>query len=327
MINNQCGTSLGFYEKDCQKDISVSESIYKALDTIFENNKDYNKFNIDLVIDAGVSNIAQFIKSVYVTGKGKFDFDNDLSYLFKLESSSSVTTWSQVIQKYNNFCKNVRKDCMFIADGMRPLCLIGNEKVIRPTKPENTVENQILSRIKWMSGIINSSYGAGYCNWFRIIDQSSKQYFWCPPSIKAAGVYIYTDAYSRYWNAPAGLRRGKVLTDIIDVAFNPNNDEAGKIYINNWNYAISYPINGIVIEGQKTFQTNKTAFDRVNVRRLFLGLEKEVRYLAKFFTYEGITSYLMQRFVDTMTPVFENAKTNGGISEYIIICNEKNNTT
>jgi hypothetical protein len=127
--------------------------------------------------------------------------------------------------------------------------------------------------------------------------------------------------------APAGLRRGVLGSDVIDIAFNPTNDEAGKIYINNWNYAISYPLGGIVLEGQKTFQKDKTAFDRINVRRLFLGLEKTVRYLAKYFTYEGITDYLMQRFRDTMTPIFEDVKTKEGLKEYVIICDSRNNNT
>ena len=326
-IVNQSATALGLYQKDCQKDISIKESIFGAIDLILDNNKDCNTIPIDIVCDAGVSNIAQFIKSVYKSGKGKFDFQNDLSYLFRLDSENHAQTWATVIKRYDNFCKTVRKDCMFIADGMRPLCLVGEEKRVRPTKPENTIENQIIPRIKYISGILNSSYGGGYCNWFKCIDHYSEQYYWCPPSIKATGVCIYTDAYSHYWMAPAGLRRGVLGSDVIDVAFNPTNDEAGKIYINNWNYAISYPLGGIVLEGQKTFQKDKTAFDRINVRRLFLGLEKTVRYLSKYFTYEGITDYLMQRFRDTMTPIFEDVKTKEGLKEYVIICDSRNNNT
>ena len=253
LIHNQAGTSLGLYEKDCQKNISVKESIFNAIDLIFDNNKDYNTIPIDIVVDAGVSNIAQFIKSVYKSEKGKFDFSNDLSYLFRLDSANNASTWATVIRRYDSFCKNTRKDCMFVADGMRPLCLVGEEKRVRPTKPENTIENQIVPRLKYISGIINSSYGAGYCNWFRCIDRYSGEYYWCPPSIKATGVYIYTDAYSHYWMAPAGLRRGVMQSDVVDIAFNPTNDEAGKIYINNWNYAVSYPLGGIVLEGQKSF--------------------------------------------------------------------------
>lgn len=66
-------------------------------------------------------------------------------------------------------------------------------------------------------------------------------------------------------------------------------------------------MNGIILEGQKTFQRDKTAFDRVNVRRLFLTLEKAVRRRSRYFVYENITDYMMTRFVDTMDPLFREA--------------------
>ena len=230
-----------------------------------------------------------------------------------------------ILKKYDDFCKNVRKDCMFIADAPRPFCLQGDEKIVRDTSPQNTIENQIHPKLKYISGVINTSYGAGYCNWFRCVDGHTGDLFWCPPSIKAAGVYLYTDAYSNYWNAPAGLNRGVLPNDVVDTAFNPTNKQSWAIYNSSWNYAMNYPINGIVIEGQKTFQSDKTAFDRVNVRRLFLGLESRVRYLSKFFIYEGITDYMMQRFVDTMSPIFDDAVSRFGIQDYRIVCDDRNN--
>lgn len=64
----------------------------------------------------------------------------------------------------------------------------------------------------------------------------------------------------------------------------------------------------------------------MNVRRLFLGLEKQVRYIAKYFKYDQITDYMMTRFVDSITPIFENAKNRGGLKEYVILCDRNNNT-
>lgn len=329
IISNQNITSLGLYEKDCLKKISVKTSINKAIDKIFDNNKDLNTIDIDLVVDSGVSNIAQYIKSVYGDNFGRYRIDTPEAFNFKLNTREDVNEWYTVINKYDNFCKNTRKDCMFIADGLRPLCVKGNSKVIRDTNHKNTIQNTILKNIKQMSGLINTSYGAGYCDWFYTIDASvnstANNYFWCPPSIKNAGIYLYTDTYSNYWMAPAGLNRGRVSNDVVDIAFNPDQNESDYIYNNNWNYSVSYPLNGIVVEGQRTFQKNKTAFDRVNVRRLFLGLEKRVRYIAKFFKYEGITDYLMMRFRDSLTPIFEDVKNKGGIRDYYIICDQRNN--
>ena len=330
-ISNQVATSLGFYAVDTKKTICVRTSILNAMDRIFSNNTDPNKIDVDIICDAGVSNIAQFIASTNVNSddpmdrKGFFDFSLDNSKFFRLNTREDCRVWSAVLKKFDDFAKNVRKDCIYIADGPRPLCLEGSQKVIRRTMPRNSVQSKILPKIKLISNVLNSSYSAGYLNWFQIIDQSSGQFFWCPPSIKAMGVYLYTDRYTNYWEAPAGLNRG-VVQDAVDVAFNPTNEEAGYIYPNSWNYAISYPTGGIVIEGQRTFQTNKTALDRVNVRRLLLGLEKTTRNYAKYFNYEGNTEWLRERFTDLLEGYFNEVMSGGGLNDFLVVCDERNNT-
>jgi hypothetical protein len=108
----------------------------------------------------------------------------------------------------------------------------------------------IISNIRKMT-VLDSSYSAGYSNWFFCPDFRTGEYFWCPPSIKAAGVYTYNDAYGHPWSAPAGHTRGTVR-NATDISFNPYRDEAGDIYKQAWNYAVSYPLDGIIIEGQKT---------------------------------------------------------------------------
>ena len=171
---------------------------------------------------------------------------------------------------------------------------------------------------------LNTSYGAGYLDWFQIADEFSGDLFWCPPSIKAMGSYIYTDLNFNYWDAPAGLTRGIVAA--VDVAFSPTPKQAGAIYEKNWNYAINYPTDGIVLEGQKTFQVRPSAFDRVNVRRLFLRLERAAYRVARYFVYEGNTAYTRQRLVDALDPYFKAAKVGGGLYDYRIRCDETINT-
>jgi hypothetical protein len=317
--------SLGFYNADCIKKINYNESIIKALNYIFDSIQDYNTIIINLIIDAGISNIAQYIQSNY----GEiFDINKfvDLDNIHWNINADNLIYWKTIINKFDNFCKITRKDCMFLADGPRPFCLEGQQKIVRKTKPTNTIQKDILPKLQFMN-VVNSSYTAGYCNWFLGYDAYSKTPFWYPPSIKAVGVYCNCDNYYHSWDAPAGLIRGKVSDDIYDIAFNPNENDCGKIYTTSWNYALSFPINGIVIEGQRTFQTNKTALDRVNVRRLMLYLEKSVRNLSKYFLYEQNTAYTRQRFVDMINPVFEQAQNAGGISQYVILCDDTNNTT
>ena len=336
LINNQNAYSLGFYSEDTKKTIKVKTMI-DAMNKIFDRLNDVNTLGIDLVMDAGMSNIAQYIASTklkignyFVNDPmeriGEFDLStSDDSFLFRLNNREDMKIWQVIAQKFDDFCKLTRKDCMFVCDSPRTVCLDGNAKFVRSTKPENTFMNTILPKLRLVSGVLNSSYSAGYCNWFYGIDNFTGNYYWIPPSIKAVSQYLYTDTYANYWNAPAGMNRGKIQ-GVVDVAFNPNQFESDQIYLNFWNYAISYPLDGIVLEGQHTFQQNKTALDRVNVRRLMLGLERVTRNYAKYYNYEQNTAWLRQRFVDTLSYYFDSVKTNDGIAEYYIICDDRNNT-
>ena len=336
LINNQNAYSLGFYSEDTKKTIKV-KTIVDSMNKIFDRLTDVNTLGIDLVMDAGMSNIAQYIASTKLKignrfvddpmeRTGEFDLStSDDSFLFRLNNREDMKIWQVIVQKFDDFCKLTRKDCMFVCDSPRTVCLDGNAKFVRSTKPENTFMNTILPKLRLVSGVLNSSYSAGYCNWFYGIDNFTGNYYWIPPSIKAVSQYLYTDTYANYWNAPAGMNRGKIQ-GVVDVAFNPNQFESDQIYLNFWNYAISYPLDGIVLEGQHLFQQNKTALDRVNVRRLMLGLERVTRNYAKYYNYEQNTAWLRQRFVDTLSYYFDSVKTNDGIAEYYIICDDRNNT-
>lgn len=320
---------LGFYEEQTAKTISLP-SLYAGIDKCFKNVEDINERDIDIIPDAGLANIAQYIKSVYGS-EGAYEYDlgatdeggNSLINKWKVNSAADVNAWKTVEFKFDNFCKNVRKDCMFIADGPRPMVLSGQKKIVRPSKPDNTIDVNILPYVKYVTGL-NTNYGAGYLDWFQVTDEFTGDEFWCPPSIKAMGVYINTDLNFNYWDAPAGLNRG--VLQALDCAFSPTIKQAGSIYGKNWNYAINYPQDGIVLEGQKTFQVKPSAFDRVNVRRLFLRLERQTYKVARYFVYEGNTAYTRQRLVDMLNPIFQAAKVGGGIYDFKIICDESNNT-
>ena len=352
---------FGFKKYECLKIINVAESITKALDKCFTKVSNINSKQIDIVLDAGVSNIAQFYTTCNCpTGifymneddptRGWYSVlaDNNnnnrldakdkkfkvaLNYNptsptavknWKLTDAAHTKRWQLVLRKFDNFCKNIRKDCMFIADGLRPLCLKGNAKLVRPTNYKNTIANSIAPYVKYIAGAVDTSYGAGYCDWMMKEDEFTGLNFWLPPSIKACGVYINTSNNSFYWDAPAGVNRGKI--DVKDIAFNPTVQEGANFYTKSWNYCTWYEDEGHVIEGQRTFQVRPTAFDRVNVRRLFLYLERKTFLHGKYFLYEGNTAYSRQRLIDTLTPYFEHAKNNGGIYDYRIICDESINT-
>lgn len=328
---DNCGM-LGFYWDQVNEDISLKTSIYDGMNKCFDKVSDINERDIDIVCDAGIANIASYIQAVFGTGKGEFDLkavdenqEPPLPLISKWkvnDSTAAVKTWKTVEQKYDTFCKSVRKDCMFIADSLRPLSIQGEKKVVRPTKPDSNIDVDILPYIKYQTGL-NTNYGAGYLNWYQITDEFTGDFMWCPPSIKAMGVYINTDLNFNYWDAPAGLNRG--IVPALDLSFSPTEKQAGPMYNQSWNYAVNYPQDGIAIMGQKTFQVKPTALDRVNVRRLFLRLERQTGKILKYILFEGNTAYTRQRVVDLLDPMFKEAKIGGGIYDYKIICDESNN--
>jgi len=171
-LKPSAGSSLGFYSSMTAKDISISRSILEGMEKAFAKVSDVNLLDIDIVPDAGVSNIASYLNAIF-GDKGPYDLSitdslgNSLLGSWKAEKAKDdcVKAWKNVILKHDNFCKNVRKDCMFVADGLRPLVLQGQKKKVRDTKPDSSIDKDIIPYIPAICGI-NTNYGAGYCDWF-----------------------------------------------------------------------------------------------------------------------------------------------------------------
>jgi phage tail sheath protein FI len=253
-----------------------------------------------------------------------YDPVNDTDNTFTNFGPATTQNWRTVAYKFIDFCQKVRKDCMCILNTPRSMVLEGNQKVLRKTKSHRTFSSDIAPKLQLVSGL-NSSYAALYTEWFKIMDDFTGQQCWIPESIKACGVYCRTDRVANMWDAPAGLNRG-VLTNVVDLAFNPSTKEADQIYIKAMNYAKKYPLDGIVIEGQKTTQAKPSAFDRVNVRRLFLRLERMVYQVSRYFVYEPNNIFTRRRLLSTIEPIFKAVKTAGGLYDYMLVCDESNNT-
>jgi phage tail sheath protein FI len=116
------------------------------------------------------------------------------------------------------------------------------------------------------------------------------------------------------------------MTDVNDLTLNAVEKEASQLYTKSWNYAIDYPTDGFVLEGQKTTQVKQSAFDRVNVRRLFLRLERYVYQIARYYVGEPNNTFTRRRLVADINPLFQSVKADGGMYDYLIKCDEENNT-
>jgi phage tail sheath protein FI len=148
---------------------------------------------------------------------------------------------------------------------------------------------------------------------------------WVPFSPFAAADIANVDRNFQPWYAPAGFTRGKV-SNVLAVAIAPKQKERDMLYKISVNPVAFFPNDGINIFGQKTFLRQPSAFDRINVRRLFLYLEKATKKTTKYFIFEPNTIITRDRVLATLTPIFENARNTQGLYDYEIVCDGRNNT-
>lgn len=270
-----------------------------------------------------------FDENVYVDGiLNAHAFDADSSGLLDQETGSASEAndlYESISGIFNQFCQYTRKDCLHIADPLRQIFVQGNGDVKVMDNKKLNFSQHIFWPLKNLFGGLNSSYACTYANWFKVNDTISDRFVWIPSSGYAANRMINTDTNFFPWFAPAGLTRG-VLNGILDIGINPSQKQRDLLYKNGINPTVYWPGDGYVIWGQKTLQRKPSAFDRINVRRLFLWCEKAVLQIARYFVFEQNTVFTRNRLRAAIEPVLGFAKSNEGIYDYLIVCDERNNT-
>lgn len=304
------------YEFEQDKEVgSVNQKIERALTLVSTP----ETLLIDIVVDAGLSTINA------TTSAG--GYYNDLTPIpqteLTTENSTAITRWKDTFNVFNNFVTNSRKDCMFIADPLRQIFVNGGLKTLAVRS--NTFTQNIYNPLKNLLNGVNTNYAAIYGNWARSYDVFLDQDIWLPISGYAAAIYARTDATAQPWVAPAGLNRG-ILNNITDLGFNPNQKQRDFLYTISVNPVVFFSGDGYVVYGQKTLQNKPSAFDRVNVRRLFLTLERSTQQALKYFVFEPNSEFTRTRLKNTLVPIFELAKNTQGLFDYLIVCDERNNT-
>jgi phage tail sheath protein FI len=140
-----------------------------------------------------------------------------------------------------------------------------------------------------------------------------------------AGLCAKTDDVAEPWFSPAGLNRGS-LKSVVKLAFNPKKAERDELYKAGINPIVSFPGQGIVLFGDKTAQNRPSAFDRINVRRLFIVLEKAIATAAKYQLFELNDSFTRAMFRNMTVPFLRDVKARRGITDFLVVCDETNNT-
>ena len=209
--------------------------------------------------------------------------------------------------------------------------------VILDCKAEHVINNrgnEVVDLSDWRRGIgshmldnlnENTSYAALYGNWCEVYDKYQRKYRWIPLSGHSAGIYAKTDYTRDAWWAPAGLNRA-ILTGIRRLAWNPKLGHRDILYKYGINPIVSFAGQGKVIWGQKTMLDKSSAFNRVNVRRLFIVLEKAISTAAKYFLFEFNDRITRAQLVSMIEPFLRDVQQRRGVYDYKVVCDETNNT-
>jgi hypothetical protein len=197
--------------------------------------------------------------------------------------------------------------------------------------PSSSVVNQSGSEVTniatWLSSVATTStYAVADSGWKYQYDKYNNVYRYIPLNGDVAGLCVNTDTVRDPWYSPAGFSRGQIK-NAIKLAWNPSKTDRDTIYASGVNPVVSFPGQGIVLFGDKTLTTRPSAFDRINVRRLFITLEKSIAEAAKFSLFEQNDEFTRAQFVATVTPFLRDVKGRRGITDFKVVCDTTNNTS
>ena len=191
----------------------------------------------------------------------------------------------------------------------------------------NNSGNENTSITSWLDTLArSSSYVVADSGWKYQYDKYNNVYRWIPLNADVAGLCVYTDTVRDPWFSPAGFSRG-AIKNAIKLAWNPNKTQRDTLYAAGVNPVVSFPGQGIVLFGDKTLQSKPSAFDRINVRRLFITLEKAIATAAKFSLFELNDEFTRAQFVALITPFLRDVQGRRGVTDFKVICDGTNNTS
>ena len=310
----------------------IPSKLERALDGV----KNDDIYDIDVVVEGGLGTIYAIASADSTTYYDEYS-STSAAAVNGLRTSNDITgdaltlrnNYSTIFNKFEQFCSppylgGGRGDCIFIADPLRQIFIQGSGGRVLDDKNKN-FQTDIYWPIRHQFANENTSYATVYGNWALVYDSYSGRQVYVPFSGFAGATMARTDAATFPWFAPAGFTRG-LVTFANDIAVNPNQKQRDELYKANINPVAQFPSQGLVIFGQKTLSKKSSAFDRINVRRLFLSLERPTKKVSRFFVFEQNTEFTRTRIVNTLTPIFERAKNNEGLFDYLIVCDERNNT-
>jgi phage tail sheath protein FI len=189
----------------------------------------------------------------------------------------------------------------------------------------NNPGNEASAVTAWRNTLTSTSYAVVDSGYKYQYDKYADLYRWIPLNGDIAGLCVRTDNERDPWFSPGGLNRG-VIKNVVKLAWNPNKTDRDTLYNAGVNPVVSFPGDGTVLFGDKTMLSKPSAFDRINVRRLFIVLEKAISRAARFSLFEFNDQFTRAQFVAIVEPFLRDVQGRRGITDFRVVCDETNNT-
>lgn len=300
-------------------DVIGSRSNYISLvanTTLFTANVDVTglafsntEINVTLTSGTNGSTEATVTAAVLQTGYDLFKSPEDIDVsLIMVGKSADANTVNYVI---NNICE-VRKDCMVFV-----------------SPPSSTVVNNNTNALANVSTfadtVASSSYAVIDSGYKYRYDRYNDMYIYTPLNGDIAGLCVRTDETRDPWFSPAGYNRG-AIKNVVKLSWNPDKSQRDQLYKKRVNPVITQPGQGTILFGDKTALSLPSAFDRINVRRLFIVLEKAIARASKSTLFEFNDEFTRAQFKNIVEPFLRNVQGRRGIYDFKVVCDETNNT-
>ena len=250
----------------------------------------------------------------YISGFDKFEDKDqiqvDLMIAPQMNSRTDTTT---IVNDMVSIAQGQRKDCVVIASPARS-DIVGVTATAANTNAVTTAAT-----------FTSSSYLVVDNNFLKVYDKYNDEFIFIPANSSTAGIMAATDVTAATWFSPAGPRRGQYL-GVTGISYSPNKAQRDVLYRNGVNPIANIPGQGLLLFGDKTKLARPSAFDRINVRRLFLTIERAIAIAARNVMFEFNDEFTRAEFVGVVEPFLRDIKGRRGITDFRVVCDETNNT-
>jgi len=249
--------------------------------------------------------------AAYISAYNYFRDADTVDVSLVLGSGSSGTVAIHII---NNIAEH-RKDCVAVISPERA-------DVVNNNTYEGKERDDIIA---FRDTLPSSSYAVMDSGWKYQYDKYNDVYRYVPLNGDTAGLMVQTDLTRDPWYSPAGFNRGNVK-NVIKLAYNPSKTDRDELYKKGVNPVVTFPGQGTVLFGDKTMLDQPSAFDRINVRRLFIVLEKAISTAAKFTLFEFNDEFTRSQFKNLVEPFLRDVQGRRGITDFQVVVDGTNNT-